>query len=281
MFGLEDIERSDVFMDLLSAGPFLWQDGNFDHRSDFYLWCDYIETSVNQTDESLLPTSDGVGLQNALSGYASWFKDTQLPAFCIDGDCTNGYDFSTADTYNASNPTFTDISLIHGNRQWQWMLCNEPFGWRQTAAPEGQSSLLSRLLNAEYYSRQCALYFPEGPNGETYGLARGRTAADINDYTGGWNHSDASRVVFTNGEFDPWRDATVSADSRPGGPMGSSSKTSVNLVPGGFHCSDFSEFNGEVNPGLAAVQQTEIQQIAHFVSQWPKKMSDHIIAGLS
>jgi hypothetical protein len=43
----------------------------------------------------------------------------------------------------------------------------------------------------------------------------------------------------------------------------------VNVVPGGFHCSDLSIKNGDVNAGAAAVQKAEIAQIKAFVQQWP------------
>jgi len=34
------------------------------------------------------------------------------------------------DTHDPSNPLYTDLTVTNlGNRQWQWMLCNEPFGW--------------------------------------------------------------------------------------------------------------------------------------------------------
>lgn len=37
------------------------------------------------------------------------------------------------DTYNASSPIFTDVSVNNTiDRQWQWFLCNEPlFYWQE------------------------------------------------------------------------------------------------------------------------------------------------------
>ena len=36
-------------------------------------------------------------------------------------------DLGCFDTYNASNPMFTDVTLANTiDRQWQWFLCNEP-----------------------------------------------------------------------------------------------------------------------------------------------------------
>jgi len=58
---------------------------------------------------------EGVGLEKALAGYAEWIKKVWLPGW---GSCkhTYGYtndntDVSCFNTYNASNPVFTDTSL--------------------------------------------------------------------------------------------------------------------------------------------------------------------------
>lgn len=112
------------------------------------------------------------------------------------------------------------------------MLCNEPFGYWQDGAPEGQSTLVSRYVNAEYWIRQCALYFPDGPNGETYGIKKGRTEADVNAYTGGWFIDNSTRLQYTNGGFDPWREAGVSSSLRPGGELQSTKQVPVHWVPG-------------------------------------------------
>jgi hypothetical protein len=206
----------------------------------------------------------------ALDGFATWWKDVFFPGSCeVLGYFKGKYNAECYDSYNASNPVFTDMSLASTlDRQWQWMLCNEPFGYWQGGAPAGRPSIVSRLITPAYFQRQCALYFPTGPNGETFNSAR-RTEADVNAYTGGWNHVNTSRLVFTNGQYDPWREASVSAESRPGGPLKSTAGVPVNLVPGGIHCSDLIMANGAVNAGVAAVQKAEIRQIKDFVQEWP------------
>jgi hypothetical protein len=308
-FGLESVEHNDDFMGALENGPWLWQGEIFwgldffvsialliltvnrqpilqdavcpllilldlhlltVHRG-FFQWCDYIENSVNQTNKALLPGAEGVGVTKALDGYAKWWKEVFFPGNCESYGYFEGtYNTECYNTYNASNPIFTDTSLSNTlDRQWQWMLCNEPFGYWQTGAPKSRPSIVSRLITPEYFQRQCALYFPTGPHGETFASAKGKTEADVNTYTGGWDHVNTTRLVFTNGQYDPWRDATVSADFRPGGPLQSTADVPVNVVPGGFHCSDLSIKNGDVNAGAAKVQQAEIAQIKKFVDQWP------------
>ncbi|KAI9692228.1 MAG: hypothetical protein M1822_006458 [Bathelium mastoideum] len=280
MFKLSDLEADDVGA-ALENGPWLWQGNQFyTNYSAFFQFCDYIEgaitTSSNGTTD--IPTNytapaSGVGLQKALQGYVSWWTTVQLPGYCEGyGAEFNGiYNTACLDTHNASNPLFTDTSLSNAaDRQWVWMTCNEPFGYWQDGAPTSRPSIVSRLVTADYWIRQCALYFPTGPDGQTYGIAAGRTEADVNAYTGGWNlAANSTRLIFANGGFDPWREATVSSDLRPGGPVPSSVRTPINIVPGGFHTSDLVTQNGAVNASCQAVIDKEVQQLADWVAEWP------------
>ena len=77
MFGLESVEHNTDFAAALLNGPWLWQGNQFDPEfsEGFFLWCDYIENSVNQTDKAKLPGAEGVGLEKALEGFATWSKD--------------------------------------------------------------------------------------------------------------------------------------------------------------------------------------------------------------
>jgi hypothetical protein len=94
------------------------------------------------------PGEKGVGLCKALNGYAKWSKEVMIPGCksaslvrilsskiltSLVPDCTRfGYwtnprDIACFDSYNASSPLFTDLTLGNSiNRQWNWFLCNEP-----------------------------------------------------------------------------------------------------------------------------------------------------------
>ena len=273
-FGLQDIEHNDDFMAALEWAPWLWQGNQFYYTSGFFDWCDFVENSVNQTDPAKIPGAEGVGLVKALDGYAKWSK-WYFPGFCKE---TYGYDFGKGldvrcfDSYNTTNnPIYTDTTLSNtADRQWVWMTCNEPFGYWQDGAPEGHPTLVSRYVNAEYFIRQCALYFPDGPNGETYGIAKGKTEAQVNDYTGGWFIDNTTRLLYVNGDFDPWREATVSSEFRPGGPLESTEEVPLLIVPGGFHVSDMVTENGKVNKAVKAVQDAEVAQMVEWIGEWPR-----------
>jgi hypothetical protein len=55
---------------------------------------------------------------------------------------------------------------------------------------------------------------------------------------------NTTHVVWVNGEFDPWRDATVSSIFRPGGLLSSTEAAPVILIPGRIHCTDLIARNG-------------------------------------
>ena len=272
MFGLESVEHNNDFMAALEWAPWLWQGNQFYETTGFYTWCDYVENSVNQTDASKLPGPEGVGLQKALEGYAKWGKEYYFPDFCQEeyGYFGGGLNIECFNTYNKSNPIFTDMSLSNtADRQWVWMTCNEPFGYWQDGAPANRPTLVSRLVDAEYWIRQCNLYFPPGPNGEKFGINNGKTEADVNAYTGGWDITNSTRLQYTNGGFDPWREAGVSSDLRPGGPLQSTKQVPVRVVPGGFHTSDLVTENGVVNAGCKAVIDADVKQLVTWVNEWP------------
>ena len=132
---------------------------------------------------------------------------------------------------------------------------------------------MSRLVDASYYADQCALIFPPGPNGETFGLNNGKTYSDVNVYTGGWSIGSAAnaskRLQYTNGGFDPWREATVSSDFRPEGMLQSSAQTPVQFVPGGFHVSDAVTENGKVNAGAKVAIDKEVAQLVEWMKERP------------
>ncbi|KAK4175357.1 putative serine protease [Triangularia setosa] len=216
------------------------------------------------------PTSKGVGIQKALINYSAWFKHEFLPDACSN----YGYEEwaqpnSTGcyDSYNKTSPFYTDHSVYNTfNRQWFWMLCNEPFFYWQTGAPSGQPSIMSRHVTPEYFERQCRLMFPN--QGDTRsGLSSGKTAEDVNQLTGGW-FVNTTRLIWTNGEFDPWRSGSVSSKYRPGGPQESTAETPVYLVPGGRHCNDLDTRSGERNKGVQWVQLESIAKMVGWVSEF-------------
>ena len=69
-------------------------------------------------------------------------------------------------------------------------------------------------------------------------------------------------------QFDPWRESGVSSDFRPGGPLPSRPEAPLNVIPGGFHCSDLRIRNGQANEGVMKIIDAEIAQIKEWVSEY-------------
>ena len=62
----------------------------------------------------------------------------------------------------------------------------------------------------------------------------------------------------------------MSSEFRPGGPFQGSEKAPLQIIPGGFHCSDLILENGLVNKGVQEVINNEVKQIVEWVGEWPK-----------
>ena len=116
-----------------------------------------------------------------------------------------------------------------------------------------------------------ALYFPT-VNGYTYGsaLSPDNNVHQVNKHTKGWRLTDTKRLIWTNGEFDPWRTASMSSEFRPGGPFPGSEAAPLQIIPGGFHCSDLRLRNGIYNAGAQRVIDNQVKQIVKWVSEYPK-----------
>ncbi len=141
------------------------------------------------------------------------------------------------------------------------------FKFWQDGAPDNVPSIVSRLVDVAYWERQCGLFFPI-EDGYTYGIAKGKTADDVNAYTGGWDYVNTTRLIWTNGEWDPWKDATVSSEFRPNGPLQSTSAAPLNVIPGGIHCSDLLTRNGVANAGVQKVIDDEVAVIKSWVDEF-------------
>ncbi|KAI2620595.1 serine carboxypeptidase S28-domain-containing protein [Hypoxylon sp. NC1633] len=268
-FMLGNLEDAD-FASALENGPWQWQSGQFYSINSlgytpYYLFCDYVE-NVWPNSTNKMPGPRGVGLAKALDGYAKWFTEYELPGYCEGYGYFEGtYNTDCFQGLNASNPIYHDLTPSNvGNRQWNWMLCNEPFEYWQDGAPLGRPTIVSRLVTKDYWRSQCPLWFPD----LEYGIAQGKSAQDVNKYTGGWFESNVTRLMMTNGQWDPWRDSTLSSKFRPGGPKQSTPEFPIRYVVEGTHCSDLYGQNWAVNPGVKAIANEQVENMAVWVQEF-------------
>ncbi|KAI0630671.1 serine carboxypeptidase S28-domain-containing protein [Trametes polyzona] len=81
------------------------------------------------------------------------------------------------------------------DRSWMWQYCSE-YGFYQRGDPNNPLSIETSFRSLERFQEECNTAFPQG-------LPRSPAVEKVNKY-GGWNMTP-SNVLFTNGEFDPWR----------------------------------------------------------------------------
>ncbi|KAK8024583.1 serine carboxypeptidase S28 [Apiospora rasikravindrae] len=269
MFAVDDLEMDDDAASAISSPIWAWQSIQFDSGySKFYQMCDAIEGAFTNTTYTY--GEQGVGLKNALPNFAKWFKASYLPGYCEQygyKDWAGKMNVQCFNSYDGSMEAFKDYSPQNTvGRTWVWMTCNEPFFYYQTGAPAGMPTVFSRLVNASYYQRQCELWFPrEGKY--TYASAKGDTAEQLNLETGGWLYTNTTRVLTSNGQYDPWRPASVSSTFRPGGPFRGNAQAPVILIEGSRHCNDLLERNA-VHPPVKAAMEAEVRQITAWVGDF-------------
>ncbi|POR33927.1 Thymus-specific serine protease [Tolypocladium paradoxum] len=269
LFGFGDLKHDDDFASALTNPLGLWQGTQFyTGYTALNRMCDYIENQWPGANGPA-PGPEGVGLCKAIKGFAKYSREVMIPGSCGQGVPKDS--IACYDSYDKSSPMYTDTSVNNtANRQWMWFLCNEPFEYWQTWGPGSDSGLVSEHFIRDYYLRQCANFFPD-VGSFTYGLKKGRTVEQVNAKTGGWDYVNTTRLMWVNGEYDPWRPATVSADLRPGGPLKSTKEAPVWVLPKAAHCNDLIVKNGVANPAVMEVIKAEVAQMKEWVGEFYKQ----------
>ncbi|THH18761.1 hypothetical protein EUX98_g8903 [Antrodiella citrinella] len=248
-FGMTNLTHLDDVASALKNNLYDWQDLAPDSgpNAQFFQFCDALEVK-----NGVNAPASGWGLDHALEAWSTYFSQTYLDILCGDDgivDCLGSYD-ATSDFY-------TDTSVDNANRSWFWFVCNQ-VGWLQESAPQGWPSLVTRTLTPAYDERQCSLMFPaQFPKPPQVNVAPTNT-----EYKG-WN-VQIDHLFFANGQRDPWREATVSADgqhfqSTAGQPI---------AVGNGYHCSDLATANAAVDSTIKAVQVKALAAIKPWIASY-------------
>lgn len=154
-------------------------------------------------------------------------------------------------------------------RQYIWTLCREPLKWWVTAPPESEGDdglLISRVVGWDtYWEHQCSLYFPDEPG---FTVMTNRTVDEFNEWTGGWDVVDTPRIVRSDGEFDPWRQASLASTHRPGGPWEGTEELPHYLMKDAIHTSDYIVADALVSEDVRRVMSAEIEKISQWVDEF-------------
>ncbi|CAJ2513734.1 Uu.00g018530.m01.CDS01 [Anthostomella pinea] len=249
-FGLAALEHDD-FAHQLTYPLLEWQEDQ-QPTLDF---CNAIESAGANYTKHTANSGYGVSLVAALDAYAAYVKKTSK--------C--GEDSARCNTHNPALVWNTPDEKV--NRPWEWMICNESFGWNQVGPPESDgTNIVSSFLRPDYFERRCPLEFPETAGVKT-GEALGFTPEHLNLFTGGWD-APYEKVIFVNGRVDPWRSATVASDTRPGGPIiaGTGAAAPTFVVEDGDHCPELEIDEGD--PSTWPIVQESVKIMGGWLAEW-------------
>ncbi|KAG8896616.1 hypothetical protein FRB99_008795 [Tulasnella sp. 403] len=242
-FGLESLQNDD-FGAALQWPLNTWQSlvpTTFANQGQgiFFNFCDAIETiSSGQYNTA----ATGVGLPLALDNWAAFFK-----AYGPDKECP-GSGGACYSSYNYASPSYTDVTVT---------------GSDSLGDPGNSSSIVSSLVTPAYSDRRCAHTFPNADG--TLSTHSTSDLDDMNTSFKGWNLI-ADHLFVTNGEFDPWRSASLSSRWAPA--FMDTPTQEISVIPGGHHCWDWRMDFGNMNKDVYEVQKSGIVSIHAWLDEW-------------
>ncbi|RDA89996.1 hypothetical protein CP533_2685 [Ophiocordyceps camponoti-saundersi (nom. inval.)] len=239
MFNVPSNSSDGDYASVLSNAIGTWQNVQFTSgHNNFTIMCDYVENQWPGSNSSV-PGADGVGTKRAVEGLSRWTRDISSELPQLDKDSQTA---------------------------WNWFLCNEPFEWWPIAGPD-DGGIVPKALTRDYFLQSCYNMFP-AKDKQTFGIAKGHTVEQVNAKTGGWNKVNTTRLLWVNGELDPWLPATVSSEKRPGGPLKSTKEVPVWVIPKGSHCNEIKVANADVNEGARRAITGVDKQMKEWVNEF-------------
>jgi pimeloyl-ACP methyl ester carboxylesterase len=128
-----------------------------------------------------------------------------------------------------------------GMRQWLYQSCTE-YGYWQNAYHDAAVSVRSHLITPEYHDGVCERLFGITESVDT-------TKIDEEFYRPLLDPNQASRIFYTNGEFDPWADLSITRE------LGNDTngENEYFTIAGASHCDDL---GGRDSSSLRQAKQT-------------------------
>lgn len=199
-------------------------------------------SSVNMTEVAALSNSDIASyLRTPLSFYQYYGFERSILPFCNimetfnqtttlttdNGGTTPAIAYEAGIFLSTKNITLTWLAFLTGIAQidydsiptsddpiqdmsWMWQYCSE-YGYYQRGNPSNPHTIESKFTSLELFQDNCNKAFPVG-------LPPSPNVTEPNKY-GGW-HINPSNIMFSSGEYDPWRGLSpASTESAIGAPM--------------------------------------------------------------
>ncbi|KAI0675914.1 serine carboxypeptidase S28-domain-containing protein [Trametes maxima] len=171
-----DVSAAGVLMDPLSFYQY------YGFAASVLPFCNVLETRNSTGTPFETGLAANLGVDVALAAFLAAIREINYAA--IPGD--------------ADDPV--------ADQSWMWQYCSE-YGFYQRGDPSNPLSIETSFRSIQRFQDECNTAFPQG-------LPPAPVVGNVNKY-GGWNMAP-SNVLFTNGEFDPWRTmglASIESDS--------------------------------------------------------------------
>ncbi|CAK5268823.1 unnamed protein product [Mycena citricolor] len=254
LFGFGNVTHADDASSGLEEAPWSWQalGPAVGAHQQFFDFCDMLETRHGVT-----AGPDGFGVEYATRQWAQWQTalNKQLCGADFDNDNCWG-------TYDPTSASYTNIAPTNTYRPWISLSSTQIAFW-QDGNPTAPS-IVSKLVNPAYWERQCPLWFP-AENGVS--VPAKAPVDTLNPVYGGWDMS-VDRLLFVNGEFDPWRSGTVSS-LLPNAPARKSTEMQpILLVKTGVHCWDMITSTAMANPNTRVVFNEVVATMVKWMDEW-------------
>ncbi|KJA16225.1 hypothetical protein HYPSUDRAFT_298283 [Hypholoma sublateritium FD-334 SS-4] len=248
-FGLGNMTHLDDVAGALRNNLWDWQslDVTDGPGTQFTEFCDALEVK-----NGVSAPAAGWGVDHAVAAWGTYWRTTYYANVC---GTSNAED--CLGTYDLSQDYWTNTAIDNAGRSWYWIVCNE-VGYLQDAAPLTSPSIVTRLVQPLYDLRQCQQMFPSA-----FPLPPIPNVLATNIKYHGWN-VQINNLFFANGIRDPWKDATVSAETQN---IQSTASQPI-AVGDGFHCSDLITRAGLVDASIAAVQAKALASMKTWLSAW-------------
>ncbi|KAJ7510412.1 peptidase S28 [Mycena galericulata] len=254
VFGLQNVTHSVDAAYALQLAPFSWQDlaPAAGAGQEFFDFCDTLEVK-----DGVSAGPDGYGLEYALAQWGTW----QLQA----NNATCGDAYAGDECWGTFDPTatfYTDVDTNNTYRPWMWLICSDLALW-QTGDPTAPS-IVSKQVNVAYWERQCPLYFPAE---DGVSIPQMAPVDEVNALYDGWDITE-DRLLFVNGQFDPWRSGGVASELPDAPQRQSTAEQPLLMVETGVHCWDMITSIAQANPNTRVVFDQVVAQMVQWMEEW-------------
>ncbi|KAJ5079482.1 protease s28 pro-x carboxypeptidase-related [Anaeramoeba ignava] len=149
------------------------------------------------------------------------------------------------------NLDVNNFQQMNADRAWFWQKFTE-FGYYKNTPQNSQ--LFFPNINMGFHYMYMNLLF---------GFMMDPAQDETNQYFGGYNFSDVTNIIFTNGRTDPWSKLSKLQNV-------SDSVTSY-IYDSAAHCAPYHEFNSAMQPDLIFVRDQIVAFLSEILNQQKKK----------